>query len=171
MDPSRAQLERDLSPEEIGEAFQQAVALMGQTADRLDPGRDTGLTTQRMQEDIVRKLDTLIDQAQKQKSGGGKSRKPQQNQEQQQQQQQSSQAKPGNTAATQDHAGPARQDGDLRTPPTGEGATWGNLPKHLRDALSQGLDAKKSTMYRGKTDKYYKRLAEEPKPAADGEKP
>ena len=48
--------------------------------------------------------------------------------------------------------------------PPGGAARWGNLPEHLRDALTQGVTDRFSSMYKATTEKYYKRLAEEPKP-------
>jgi hypothetical protein len=161
-DPAKAELERQLSPTEIAEAFEQAVALMGQTADRLP--QDTGIATQRMQEDVIRKLDTLIDQAQKQQSKSkSKSKKPDPNQQQQQQQQQTSQQQQSKTADPKQGANIGLQEGHTNAPP-GDVARWGNLPEHLRDALTQGITDRFSSMYKATTEKYYKRLAEEPKP-------
>src|SRR5690606_19257261 len=74
-DPTRTDLDRLLSGAEIGNAFRQAVTLMGDVAKRMTDSRDAGLTTQRMQETILRRLDQLISSLE---------------QQQQQQQQQSS---------------------------------------------------------------------------------
>src|SRR5262252_2192974 len=49
VDPTRKELDRKLSEQEVAEQFKQAVELMGETADRLQTSRDTGLTTQRLQ--------------------------------------------------------------------------------------------------------------------------
>jgi len=169
VDPSKAELERQLSLKELGDLFDQAVEGMDQSAVRL-AAKDTGIDTQRTQEDVIRKLDTLLEQAKKQqkksksKSKQQQQQQDQQDQQQQQQQQQSSQRNPGQSSDSNNQAdGPSRQDGPGRAAPGGT-AAWGNLPEHVRDALSQGKDDRYSSLYRSLTEKYYKRLAEEPKP-------
>src|SRR5688572_9438592 len=47
-DPSKTDLDRQLSGAEIGNAFKQAVTLMGDVAKRMTDSSDAGLTTQRM---------------------------------------------------------------------------------------------------------------------------
>ncbi len=164
-DPARAELERQLSPGEVQALFDQAVVLMDQTALRLTSAQDTGLSTQRMQEDVIRKLDTLIDEAKKQQSKSRKSKpNPQQQQQPQQSQpQQSSQQNAQNNQGQNPGPGPAMTEGNRNASPGGS-AAWGNLPAHIRDALSQGKSEQYSSRYKLLTEKYYKRLAEEPKP-------
>ena len=164
-DRAKAELDRQLGPTEVSEAFQQAVELMGQTAERLDKSRDTGLDTQRMQEDVIRKLDMLIDQAKKQQSQSkGKKPRPDQGQQQQQQQQQSSQQNP-KTNDPKQGGGPDLQNGGTHAAPGGT-ALWGNLPEHVRNALVEGQTDSFSSMYKSLTQKYYERLAKEPSPDA-----
>jgi hypothetical protein len=162
-DRAKAELERQLSPAEVSEAFEQAVQMMGQTADRLSTSRDPGLDTQRMQEDVIRKLDMLIDQAKKQqsKSKSKKNQKPDQSQQQQQQQSSQQNAK---TNDPKQGGGPDLMNGATHASPGGA-AVWGNLPRHVRDALVEGQGDSFSSMYKTLTEKYYKRLAEEPKPS------
>jgi hypothetical protein len=174
-DPSREALDRDLSDAEVDEAFAQAVALMGQTAARLGgadgkSARDAGLETQRLQEDILRKLDALIDAAEKnaQQSQSKSKQKSQQQQQQDQQQQgqQSSQAQAqqqqqGQRAGTQAGEGMPGQAAQPGTALGGSAANWGNLPQHVRDALTEGTSDRFSSMYRAMTEEYYKRLAED----------
>jgi type IV secretory pathway VirB10-like protein len=174
-DPSRAALDRDLSEAEVSEAFEQAVGLMGQTAQRLvGPTRpDAGLETQRLQEDILRKLDKLIDSAeknaqQKQRKSRQKNSQQDQQQQQQQQNQQSSQAqsqskrqKPSEQAGSEAGQGAARQDGAVGAGLGGATANWGNLPEHVREALTEGRSDRFSSLYRAMTQEYYKRLAED----------
>jgi hypothetical protein len=165
-DRAKAELERQLSPAEVSEAFEQAVALMGQTADRLDKSHDPGLDTQRMQEDVIRKLDMLIEQAKKQQNKSkSKSKKPDSGQQQQQQQQSSQQN--SKTTDPKQGGGPDLMTGGTHASPGGS-AVWGNLPEHVRNALKEGSTDQFSSMYKTLTEKYYKRLAEEPKP---GESP
>ncbi len=177
-DPSRAALDRDLSDEEVDEAFAQAVALMGQTAARLGgpktdgkATRDAGLETQRLQEEILRKLDALIDAAEKnaQQSQSKSKQKSQQQQQQDQQRQgqQSSQAQAqqqGQRQGQQSGTEAGGVPGQAAQPGTalgGSAASWGNLPQHVRDALTEGTSDRFSSMYRVMTEEYYKRLAED----------
>src|SRR5436190_20991466 len=77
LDPSKAELQRQLSPREAADQFKQAVELMVQTADRLQASKDTGLATQRIQEDILRKLDMIIHSAEQQQQQSSRSKSSQ----------------------------------------------------------------------------------------------
>jgi|GEM_PF-288963 len=163
-------LERALSPGETKELFEEAVDLMGQTAARLERDRDAGAQTQRQQEDILRKLDKLIDESEKQQqqqqqqqsSSSSSSSDPKPNEaSQQRQQQQQQQAKRGGES-DQSAAPPKREDGPGRNAASGT-ASWGGLPSHVRDALMQGFSDAFSSRYKQMTEEYYKRLAEEKK--------
>lgn len=176
---SQSNLDRHLSPDQPEQdPFKIAVQLMDESAQRLSPARaDAGLDTQRLQEEAILRLDQLIAQAKKQKSKP----KPKPNQQQQQQQQQNQnqqqdassqrqqQANPSSQAAQDTQSGPAGQQAQTRTPPAGAGAAWGSLPEHVRDALLQGSSDRFSSAYRGLTEEYYKRLAQDP--AARGTSP
>ncbi len=162
-DPAERDLDRELSGEQVAEAFTRAVMLMGETADRLQIARDTSLTTQRMQEQIIRDLDTLIAQAeqnqqQQQQQGASTSSQPNS-------QQQPNQPQPGQQPGQGDNRGevspPAQQAADLRPEENPDLASWGNLPERVRDALFQGAADQFSAVYRGMTEAYYRRLAEE----------
>lgn len=158
-DPSRRELERRLSGEEVGEAFVQAVTLMGETADRLETARDAGVVTQRLQEDILRKLDQIIAATQDGQSGSSSSAQQQpeqQNQPNQQQQQQNQQGEQSDSA--QD--APQLQRGELAPQGPADAAAWGALRERVRDALTQGTSDPFSSMYRSLTEAYYRRLAE-----------
>lgn len=167
-EPGRAALDEKLSAEEAAEAFQQAVKLMEQTADRLDPGHDLGLVTQRLQEDAVRKLDTVIAAAMQNQSSSSSSSSSSQQQEQQQQpnqqqqQQQQSQSQENRQGEPQEGQPPGRQNGGLNSVEL-NAAAWGALPARLRDALVQGSSDRFSSIYQTMTEQYYRRLAEEPK--------
>ncbi len=164
-DPTRDELDRKLAPAEAAAEFEQTVALMKQAAQRLGQSRDAGVATQRLQDDIIRRLDQIISAAEKnQQQSQSKSKKPQEQQKQQsQQQRQQSQANKGDNRAQVDP--PARQDGSLSPPKPAASAAWGNLPEHVRESLMQGLGDRFSSLYQSLTESYYKRLAEEPKPA------
>ncbi len=172
-DPWRGELSRKLGVKEAeGEDFERAVAVMSDAAARLTSARDAGLGTLRLQEEAVRLLDRLIAQAQQnqnqQSSSSSSSQQQQQNQQQQgqqqagqQQSQQQQQASAQSPGADGQGEVPG-QSAEPRPPEAGSAATWGNLPEHIRQALTQGLSDKFSTLYQSMTEAYYKRLAEDP---------
>lgn len=167
-DAAKAELDRELTQQEAAQAFEQAAALMGETAARLGELHDTGLATQRLQEDILRKLDQVIEaaknnQQQSQSSSSSSSQQQQQpNQAQQQQQQQQGEASDGDNQ--QENTPPGRQDGRLNPEIDSARAAWGALPERVRDALFQGRSDRYSSLYERLTEAYYRRLAEERKP-------
>ena len=168
----RSELDRRLSPgQPEQDPFKIAVELMNESATRLNTTADSGLDTQRLQQEVILRLDQLISQAQKKPSK--QKPKPQQNQQQQQQQSQQNQQQDASSQRAKEQAasgqgaqdtqsGPAGQAPNPRTPPAGAGAAWGNLPAHMRAALLQGSSDRFSSIYQGMTEEYYKRLAEEP---------
>lgn len=171
-DAAREALDRALSPEEAGEEFEQAVVLMDQTASRLNDAGDAGLQTQRLQEDILRKLDKLIESAE-QNQQQRQSRSRQRQQQQQQQQQQQAGAQQSQQQQAQNNSGARASDSTAETNPEGQAAqpraleaqaaaAWGRLPEHVRQALVQGLSDRFSSMYQQMTEAYYRRLAEDP---------
>lgn len=162
----RSELERQLTAQQAGEQFQQAVGLMGDAAGRLAGAGDTGVQTQRIQEDILRRLDQVIEAAQQNQSGGGgKSRSQSQSQQNQQQQpNQSSQAQPGGPPGNQgdqEHTGPGLSGVQLNPGVAPDGVTWGNLPDRVRESVAQGVTDRYSAMYRRMTELYYRKLAEQ----------
>ncbi|NUQ66700.1 MAG: hypothetical protein HUU18_00255 [Phycisphaerales bacterium] len=165
--PRDADLDRALSPGQVAAGFQAAVELMSEAALRLER-KDAGIDTQRVQEDVLRKLDQLIADARRQqsksKSSSSKQNQGQPDGQQQQQgaqSQQQQQAAQGEGSGENRGDGPARVDGTLKPALPGSSAAWGNLPAHVRDALMQGWSDRFSSVYRGMTEEYYKRLAEQ----------
>jgi hypothetical protein len=161
-DAARQELEQRLTGAQIAEQYRQAVELMGRTAERLQSARDTSLPTQRLQEEIIRKLDMLIDaaeQSQSQPRGRPSPDQPQQPGQQQQRPEEGRQAagEPGEG----DPMPPGREEGPLRAVGAGSGAQWGALPERVREALRQGESGSFSSLYRSLTEAYYRRLAEE----------
>ena len=180
--PTRDQtaLEEQLSPEQLQDQIAQAVKLMGDAATRVTDAKDVGVETQRMQEEILQKLDKIIEDAKRQQQQ--QQQKQQQQQQDQQQQQQDQQSEPkdaqGKPTDPKQQTGADKQagngSGDKRgvtnTDPDGKlkpvlsgSATWGNLPPKAREQLMQGYGDTFSSMYRRMTEAYYKRLAEERK--------
>lgn len=158
-------LDRALSAEEAADAMAEAVRLMDDTASRLGRPGGTGLTTQRMQEDILRKLDQIISSAE-QNQGGGSSSGSSQQQQQQGNNAPGSQQSGGQAAAGQGQGNaenmPAQgSEAALGPEQLLDASSWGALPERLRDALSEGLSDSFSAAYRSLTESYYKRLAEE----------
>ncbi len=166
-DPNEAELDQVLSPKQAGEAFSQAVGLMDQVATRIGEQNDLSVTTQRLQEDILRMLDQVIDSAENNNSGGGGSSSSQSSSsssEQQPDQQQQPGETPGSSPSNESGDSPmpggssTARPGDEAAP---DGVRWGSLPTRVRDALSQGISDQYSELYRAITEQYYKSLAED----------
>lgn len=165
-DPTRTALERKLAMEQAQEQFKQAVVLMDETATRIKDGRDTGLQTQRLQEDIIRKLNMVISEAEKQQQQQKKQSKSKKQQQQQQEKDQANQQKnssqPHGKEAAPDTIDPPMREAANPLPGTAaRGAAWGSLPERVRQALLQGDADRYSTLYHKWTEAYYKKLAEE----------
>lgn len=163
-DAADAELDRALeSGKPIADEFLEAVGLMRESATRLSSQTDTGVVTQRLQEDILRRLDELIDRAGEQSSSSSSSPSEQeQEQKQQQPDQQRRDENQANVNENQDTTNPpGGEAARLGAQATLDGARWGNLPVRLRDALLQGSSDSYSSLYKSMTETYYKRLAEE----------
>ncbi len=163
---AQRELDRALKGESVGEMFEEAVLLMRDTASRVDQRGDVGAATQRMQEEILARLDAVIAKAQQQQQQSSSSSSSQsQSQEQQQQpgqrgqqqQAQQNQGEPTGSTGTGTQQDSAQTRGwiDSAAP------TWGKLPERLRDALLQGAGDSFSSLYERMTEEYYRRLAEE----------
>lgn len=162
-----------------GNPLGEAIVQMRDVTSRLSREQDAGLTTQRVMESILDKLDQVIAQAEQQSQQSSQQSSSQQqgqasNQDSQAQQvaQQNAgqqpgppgEAQPGATADPRD-GGPTRgtpiqQELDHR-PMEALRREWGNLPPRLRDELREGLDERFSPVYQRLTEEYYRRLAEE----------
>lgn len=162
-DEPESELERRLTGRQAQEALVQAVQEMSEVADRLDQLRDAGVVTQRLQQEIITKLDVLIKSAesqQNQSSSSSSSQQQQQNQQAAQQQTQQSQT-PGQAAQSGETPPPGRLQEQLNQNVDLTVAEWGNLPERLRESLIQGQSDYFSDMYKRWTESYYRRLAEE----------
>ncbi len=166
---SERELQRRLDEKEITDAFLVALDKMATSATRLGELFDTGLATQRVQQDILAKLDQLIDKARQMQSLGqasaSRSTSSQssrsQNPGQRKNQANNSRRRDGTPQDSQAGDPPPRQEGDIHTILQEAGVEWGNLPERIRQDLLQGRNDKFSSMYRRLTEEYYKRLAEE----------
>lgn len=165
--PRDEELDRLLSGREIADEFRAAADLMDRTAARLANARDTGIDTQRMQEDVLRKLDKLIADAEQrgqQSSSSSSSSTRQQQQSSQQQPRQDGSQQSGSRENRGETTPPGLRTGPLGPEQAANLAAWGALPARLRDALLQGASDQFSATYRKLTEAYYRKLAEEPKP-------
>ena len=179
-DSSRRVAER-LRERPIADDFREAIAQMRASEGLLEEaaseseGDAIGLGTQRVQEEIIRRLDALIQSAQRQ-------RQRQQQQQQSSSSSSSSQSQPspseqsGASSASSESSRNAQgsESGDA-LPPAFEEAElgamleegrveWGNLPERVRELVRQGRRDRVSSIYRRLTEQYYRRLAEEARP-------
>jgi hypothetical protein len=166
------ELEKLLDGRPKGDPFASAVSQMQTVAQRLARQQDAGRNTQRMQREILKKLDQALAQARKQqqKGGGGQgqARRRQRGQnpaEQQDLQRAGQQQRRTAQAGGQNPSGASGEDGSTsaRQAESLEALRrqWGNLPPRLRDELSEGLDEQFSPVYQRMTEDYYRRLAEQ----------
>jgi hypothetical protein len=163
------ELERRLSEERLTDAFAEAIAKMSLSAEMLEDRFDTGLGTQRVQEEIIEKLTQLIDEAQQMQSSSSSSSSSASASAQPQQ-------SPGQQGGRSDQSSPSNgQDGEGNQeqdpPPTQQADVnvmleemrqeWGSLPDRIREMLLQGREERFSGLYEQLTREYYRRLAED----------
>lgn len=166
-DATSVDLDRKLSGQEIGEAFDQAVRLMGDAAERVGKNSDVSVATQRVQEDALKRLDQLIasieqnQQQQQQQQSQNQKQQQQQQQPSQQQQQAGKERREGKASDSNEIDPPGLREGALGEGVESAKAAWGSLPARVRDMLVQGVSDRFSSTYRQMTEEYYKRLAEE----------
>ncbi len=186
MTQAKDRLERQLDEKELDSLLQQALAGMRTSADQLGSKTDTGATTQRVQADVVAKLDLLIEEAKKRckggqcKSGGEGSGS---SKSQSQKQSQANAQKPGEQPGEK-KPGESKTKGDSKQAKGGNGqragdgpepvdpneqqamldesqAEWGMLPARVRDLIRQGSRDRIAALYQRLTEEYYRRMAED----------
>jgi len=165
-DPDKVQLERKLTAQEAAEQLQQAVQQMHESAFRLEEIRDSGIVTQRLQAEILAKLDVLLKNAESQSSSSSSSSSSQSQQQSQNQQmptknnQGQESPEPGATGDNDHLGGPAFKEGQREQFDAAK-ASWGALPERVRDRLMEVSSDDFSEWYRALTEAYYKAIAEE----------
>ncbi|MCC6581623.1 MAG: hypothetical protein IT440_14420 [Phycisphaeraceae bacterium] len=185
--PAKTQAESDhaSSAQQASDAFEQAVTEMRQAADKLGQHRDAGLSTQRLQEQILARLDQVIAAARRQQSQPSSSSSGSSSSSSSSssstddaaknnatQRGDPSAAKTAAQASGQSPAGlgdnrgqipnpDSAQQGDAAGGVRNDAASWGNLPPRLRDQLQQGQEERFSPVYQELTEAYYRRLAEQ----------
>ena len=153
--------------EAIIDEMQRASILIGQD---LNPGPPT----QRLQQDIIRRIDSLIDQAQQQQSSQQSSRSSSQqsqseeeSDEQQQMNQQQSKGQsqpvpqPDSVSGDSDPGSMDSMDPRLGGALDETDREWGTLPARIRELLQQGRQDTYSNVYEKLTGEYYRRIAEQ----------
>ena len=170
-------LEKSLNEASMSDLVQRAMDGMKTATERLSDARDAGLGTQRAQEDVVKTLDRLLAEAQRQQKKSSSSSKSsskrsskddpseqngqQQKQQQQRRKQQGSQPSSSNES-NDDSRNDDREDAVAETQELTESRIeWGRLPERVRELVLQGRRDRVSTIYERLTREYYRRLAEE----------
>ncbi len=167
---NQQELERRLADEQIGDVLERALGNMADSA-RLLGDQDPGLGTQRIQRDILARLDELIDLAKQMSQQQSSSASSSGSRSQRSQPQPGKQPRP----AAGERRDPGSQDGQATEPPPGrEGelntlleqteSEWGSLPERLRETLQQSRHASPTRLYRALSADYWQRLAEEGSP-------
>jgi hypothetical protein len=164
-------LRRALTEQEAADAFQQILAQMRRSATLLDERSETGLETQRIQEEVLAKLDLLLRQPPRRGQGSSSSSRSQQQQQQQQvpnqqrgaagEQENQAGQQEGDQASSAAPGVPLQEEALLEQALESEGSEWGNLPERVRDMIRQGVRSRPSSLYLRLTEDYYRRLAEE----------
>ena len=176
----KKRLERSLNEASLDDLVSRAVDGMKSAAERLGEGKDAGIGTQRIQEEVVKTLDRLLEEAQKQKrqqssssSSRRQSGKPRDTSgdpnERNGQQASRSEARSVQERAAASSASGEEQEGQRPTDSSDAIGTeldearieWGRLPERIRELVSQGRRDRVSTLYERLTREYYRRLAEE----------
>ena len=175
----RRRLERSLDEASMGDLVARAIDGMKSASNSLSERKDAGLGTQRTQEDVLRTLDRLLEEAQRQQrksrssqSSSGRS-KGAQDPGSQDPGERNGQQRPGRARSEGAQSG-AQSDGGTestdaeRAPVDGVSEElaesrieWGRLPERIRELVLQGRRDRVSTIYERLTREYYRRLAEE----------
>lgn len=181
LDEQARRLKKSLEEASIDDLVTRAIDGMKSASERLSSARDAGIGTQRIQEDVVRTLDRLLEEAQRQQQQRSSSRSSSRSQSSAQKQsegdpqEQNGQQRgaPRNARGSQDAQGATQSTGDAAAERERDEATgssgeldearieWGRLPERVRELVLQGRRDRVSSMYERLTREYYRRLAEE----------
>lgn len=179
-DKASDRVDQALDEKAIEDLMHQALGSMRVSAERLGKETDVGIGTQRVQQDVIAKLDALIEEAKKRCKGGkcgGSSSSCQNPGEQKDGDGKPGESQKSNESRSRKDAGKAaaRASGSdaagAEPPPidpTDEGtlldesrAEWGNLPERVRDLIRQGSRDRIAALYQRLTEEYYRRMAED----------
>jgi len=173
-------LERSLEGASLDDLVTRAVDGMKSATERLAEAKDPGLGTQRIQEDVIKTLDLLLEEAKKQQkrqSSSSSSRKQsgkpqdQQGDPKEQNGQQSGKREREGSQRPTSKSSPSQENSQGDRPPDQSSTDgtqldearieWGRLPERVRELVLQGRRDRVSTIYERLTREYYRRLAEE----------
>lgn len=168
-------LQKSLDEASMSDLLHRAVEGMKTASDRLTDEKDAGLGTQRIQEEVVKTLDRLLQEAQRRQSKPSPSKSqskrsskddPSEKNGQQQKQQKSQRPQGSQPSRSNDSNDDAREgtrdDAVAATQELTESRIeWGRLPERVRELVLQGRRDRVSTIYERLTREYYRRLAEE----------
>ncbi|MCC7290918.1 MAG: hypothetical protein IT449_02515 [Phycisphaerales bacterium] len=154
-----------------GDVMSRILALMGQTARRLEVEFNPGADTQKAQETLIKELDDAIKQAAANTRKNKSQSSPSSDKRTAMKQKSDGASKPKPDAGRQ---GAPQQDGESveRDPPAGDGQTasskgrdlterrrgWGNLPLRDRDEVIEGMDESVLPRFRDWIERYYRAL-------------
>lgn len=187
LDKAKERVEQALDEKAVEDLMRQALGGMRVSADRLANETDPGLGTQRVQQDVIAKLDTLIEEAKKRCKGGqckssssSSCNNPSQSQSKQaskpgEKEGAKTAQKPGDSKTRKEPSKNAsRADGMVAgaeppaVDPTDEAklldesqTEWGKLPERVRDLIRQGSRDRIASIYQRLTEEYYRRMAED----------
>lgn len=181
LDEQARRLKKSLEEASMDDLVTRAIDGMKSASDRLSSAKDAGIGTQRIQEDVVRTLDRLLEEAQRQQQQRSSSRSSSRSQSSAQKQsegdpqEQSGQQRgaPRSARGIQDEQVATQSAGDTAAERERDEATgnpgeldearieWGRLPERVRELVLQGRRDRVSSMYERLTREYYRRLAEE----------
>ena len=173
-------LETALTGASMQDLVSRAIDGMKSAADRLGESKDAGIATQRTQDEVVRMLDRLLEEAKKQErkqkgsksssSKSGRERKPVDDPSEQNGQEASQRREQSERSASSDQSNSSSESSSDSARPDEAGTSgdisesrveWGKLPERIRELVLQGRRDRVSSMYERLTREYYRRLAEE----------
>jgi len=188
-DDARARLDRDLGEQKLADTFERAIEGMRRSTELLDRSA-AAADVARTQEEILSRLDAIIDEAsrrqQQQQSSSSSSSssssagRPGQQGRSGQLSSESEQQRRANARNNRpERTGKGRQGAESGEQQTEDAAMedsldpgdflageaeWGSLPPRVREQMRQGMRERMSSVYRTWTERYYERVAKESKP-------
>ena len=188
---ARSRLDRDLGEQKLADTFERAIEGMRRSTELLDRA-DSGADLARTQDEVLARLDAIIDEASRRQqqqqqsssssSSSSSSGKPKPGQQSQggQPQDEGERQRRANARNNRQDAGSRDRQGASGSDQQGEGAPmedaedpgaflageaeWGSLPPRVREHMRQGMRERMSSVYRTWTERYYERVAKESKP-------
>jgi len=156
----------------VADDFREAIAQMRRSTQLLRDAGDVGLDAQRAQLEAIRRLDALIEGAERERQRQRQRGSPSGSPEQQPSPPESSSS--SGASRGERRPGAAAEGGEAEPPPFEEAelgrlleegrVEWGQLPERVRELVRQGRRDRVSSIYRRLTEEYYRRLAEEAMP-------